>query len=456
MLAGPPAPLARVARARCPAELEAICEKAMAREKGARYATAAELGDELRAYLEGRVVRAHRTGALAELRKWVLRNRAVALSLVALSLVALSLVALTLVAIGFLVTLLVEQARERARLVPHADLDLAVRYLAGADELWPTVPQRVAACERWLAGARRLLEKRDEYARQLEALDANPRAVSDREASVGDLSAADCRMRRDTLRALVGGLDELAHADRHGRGVASVEWSLELARTVRRRSIDEHREVWERAVAEIADPAVCPLYRGLRIEPQLGLVPLWRDDASSLWEFAHLASGEAPARRADGTVELTERSAIVLVLVPGGEFRMGADALTRLPAGPSASDGRPPLALIRNSPVHSALSALPVGNSFVHSQTLGQPTIGTHAKGSSLSVKTGCGGPPPKRYCSIAIPSETSIASSDCQSSSARLPVPRAVPSPHGNRAGFPRKRTPNVQIASETSNSPS
>ena len=74
---GPPDPVH--ARATdIPAELVAICEKAMARNPRARYADMLELAEDLRAFLEHRVVQAYETGALAELRKWVRRNRRLA------------------------------------------------------------------------------------------------------------------------------------------------------------------------------------------------------------------------------------------------------------------------------------------------------------------------------------------------------------------------------------------
>ncbi|MFO0980782.1 MAG: serine/threonine-protein kinase [Planctomycetota bacterium] len=59
-------------------ELIAICERAMARTIAARYPTMGALANDLRAYLEGRVVRAYETGAVAEFRKWVKRNRGMA------------------------------------------------------------------------------------------------------------------------------------------------------------------------------------------------------------------------------------------------------------------------------------------------------------------------------------------------------------------------------------------
>jgi WD40 repeat protein/serine/threonine protein kinase len=73
VIAGPPTSVAQLApRAR--GELVAICQKAMARAPGDRYADMQEMAADLRAYLENRVVKAYQHGALAELKKWVKRN----------------------------------------------------------------------------------------------------------------------------------------------------------------------------------------------------------------------------------------------------------------------------------------------------------------------------------------------------------------------------------------------
>ncbi|MBK8978772.1 MAG: protein kinase [Planctomycetes bacterium] len=80
--ADPPEPLAAAAP-RAPAELVAICEQAMARAPEARYASVEALAADLRAYLDGRVVAAHDTGAVATLCKWVARNRGFAFSVAA-------------------------------------------------------------------------------------------------------------------------------------------------------------------------------------------------------------------------------------------------------------------------------------------------------------------------------------------------------------------------------------
>ena len=78
--AGPPPPIESVAP-RAPPELQAICSKAMQRDGRARYRDMREMAADLAAFLEGRVVRAHETGALAEARKWIRRNRGLAAAL---------------------------------------------------------------------------------------------------------------------------------------------------------------------------------------------------------------------------------------------------------------------------------------------------------------------------------------------------------------------------------------
>ena len=83
-------------------------------------------------------------------------------------------------------------------------------------------------------------------------------------------------------------------------------------------------------MASIRNREECPLYEGLEIEPQIGLVPLGRDPDSGLWEFAHVESGEIPERSSDGKLILREESALVLVLIPGGSFWMGAARPLRL------------------------------------------------------------------------------------------------------------------------------
>lgn len=88
LIAGPPTPVYQIDRA-VPAELIALCEKAMARDPKDRYADMSAMADDLRAFLERRVVRAYETGAVAEFRKWVARNKGTAAALAGLVLLIL-------------------------------------------------------------------------------------------------------------------------------------------------------------------------------------------------------------------------------------------------------------------------------------------------------------------------------------------------------------------------------
>src|SRR5262249_7264955 len=73
---------------------------------------------------------------------------------------------------------------------------------------------------------------------------------------------------------------------------------LELQRriAVAERSVrsPEAVQAWNEAIEAIAQS---PKYGGLRISPQLELLPIGPDQESGLWEFAHLGTGE-PAVRA--------------------------------------------------------------------------------------------------------------------------------------------------------------
>jgi WD40 repeat protein/serine/threonine protein kinase len=89
VLAGPPEPVERFVKD-APIELVAICEKAMTRELETRYAGMLDVAEDIQAFLENRVVRAHERGAAAEFRKWVSRNRPTALAVAGLVALAIA------------------------------------------------------------------------------------------------------------------------------------------------------------------------------------------------------------------------------------------------------------------------------------------------------------------------------------------------------------------------------
>ncbi len=103
---GPPTPIQHSER-NAPAALVAIVEKAMARDIEQRYRNMEELAGDLRAYVEGRVVKAHETGTWAETKQWVRRNRALTLAVCAAMLALIG---------GISFTLLEQRKTERANL----------------------------------------------------------------------------------------------------------------------------------------------------------------------------------------------------------------------------------------------------------------------------------------------------------------------------------------------------
>jgi formylglycine-generating enzyme required for sulfatase activity/serine/threonine protein kinase len=347
--AGSPEPLEQRAP-ESPAELIAICEKAMAREPKDRYASMQELADDLRAYLEGRVVRAYETGAVAEFKKWVVRNKALAVT---------TLVALLLILVGTTTASLVlanknEElglanvaskkselratqnaaiAEERAtRILRLSDIKRLQDLTRQADTLWPAHPENAPALETWTRQAKDLLTRLPEHRAALEELRQRALPPTAAEApgegearKSWEFSATEDRWQHDTQAELVANLE--AFADPKTGLLGEVERRLDFARTVGERTVDgpQARALWSVGAAAIGTSA---RYGGLVVHPQIGLLPLGQDPHSGLWEFAHLQTGTPPVRDPQtGELALTEDSGLVFVLIPGGTFSMGAQGI---------------------------------------------------------------------------------------------------------------------------------
>ncbi len=316
---GPPTKLAELAP-EAPAELVAICEKAMARSIEARYPSMRRLADDLRNYLEGRVVEAHATGPLVELKKWVLRNRGISASIGAALLVIAALVVLFVMRLDRERDVAIAEKENVLRL---ADMKKLEELRAEADELWPADEAHVPALLAWIDRADDLLGRREQHERTLAELRASGSADASGRVTFDD---DERQWWHDTLAGFVAELGAFAGDGARGTTRGALARRLEFARTLRARSIDEHRMDWQRTILEISDPERCPAYGGLVIAPQLGLVPLGRDRASGLHEFAHLASGAPALRDADGKLAIGDETGVVLVLLPGGTFAEGAQS----------------------------------------------------------------------------------------------------------------------------------
>jgi len=382
----PPLPLAKVAPG-APPELVAICELAMRRDPKARYASMQALADELRAYLENRVVHAHKTGPVVELRKWIARNRGAAAGLALALLVSLG---------GVLVWALKEAQRAEVEHFRHVLL-AAPELISRAQSLGPVDPASLPLMQAWLEETEQLLESRERYERELAAmradaersgrarrseLEPDPEALfawnnakawvaelersfsealaeaSAPEASEREIEALSSaervlpaeiawwsqraallapaaaqrvgwqyddaqRQRRDAQIAQLVGELDLLAA----RTLPEVRARAEQARTLRQLTLDEPAAAaaWNQARESILDPAQCPPYAGkLELAPQLGLLPLGRSAHSGLWEFWVVQSGERPLGDGRGGWIVGADTGIVLVLIPGGRVVLGA------------------------------------------------------------------------------------------------------------------------------------
>ena len=339
--AGSPQSLARIPSA-VDAELQAIAERAMARDPSQRYGDMAALAADLRAYAEGRVVQAHATGAWVEFRKWVGRNRATATALLLLcSSLALGLLASA--ALFLRAQHSEELARlEKERVLRLSDLKRHEDLTAAAEHLWPAHPENERALRDWLAQARELVSRLPVHRETLAAL---------RESAVpsGDtwsFANTEDQWHHDNLAELVAAVDRLAGP---AGTLHDIEQRLEFAMTVVANSTQgpQAADAWARAVAAIADEDASPAYGGLVLQPQLGLLPIGRDPDSGLWEFAHLQTGEPAARGADGRLSVAPNTGLVFALLPAGTVVVGAQATD--PQGANYSPG----AFDNERPVHA-------------------------------------------------------------------------------------------------------
>ncbi|MHC4780819.1 MAG: serine/threonine protein kinase, partial [Planctomycetota bacterium] len=136
-----PPPTERAPHRKIPAELEAICLKALARSRGDRYGSVEALIEDVRAYLEHRRVSAHAYGPLEGLSRWVQRHPAGSLA----SGVALILI---LLGGGISATLLALAESNAARAREEEALKREAQALAESESLRATDAERREATEK--------------------------------------------------------------------------------------------------------------------------------------------------------------------------------------------------------------------------------------------------------------------------------------------------------------------
>ncbi|MGE0141906.1 MAG: bifunctional serine/threonine-protein kinase/formylglycine-generating enzyme family protein [Planctomycetota bacterium] len=282
-------------------DLDWICLKALEKEPARRYASASELAADLRRHLADEPVLAGPPSALYRARKFVRRNRGSVLAGAAI------LAALVLGVVGLLSGRLeAEQTAEEMRRL--ADAYRLTQLAVESDRLWPPHPDTIVALDalrRFVSSERATAAARGGFTANEDRSSLEP--VSDRIAEL-DL---------DRIRA------ELLDADTPN---ARFGWSLAKRRSAAQRLADGFQPGGAFTVAwDAALPRIRERYGLPDLTPQMGLVPLGVDPKSKLEEFAHVLSGELPQRAtpADRIVPFVGMC-IVMVLVPRGDFLMGA------------------------------------------------------------------------------------------------------------------------------------
>jgi len=257
-----------------PTDLVAIIEKALAKEPDERYRSARDLADDLERFRRGRTVEARPAGPWLRLSRWRKRNPRVAGVLVAVCVVLVIAVIVT----GLLLAKARTTLEETAQLADR----MLIPYLENVaqEKNWPYDLEGVRGMDRWLAEAEPICNRRE--GERMEGLAPFRELVK------------KIRDRRKTAAGL------------------------------HHRTVDAHREAWRATINAIADANANPLYRGLKISPQRGLVPLGPDPDSKLFEFVHVLTGKIPERDdKTGRLRVTEETGLVLVLLPGGIATMG-------------------------------------------------------------------------------------------------------------------------------------
>lgn len=364
------------------ADLAAVVRKALARAPEHRYASIGDFAADLRAVLAGQPTLVRPPGPLARTAAW-LRRKPWRLTTVAVASGALA--ALLVLDRQQREALAGERTRAESALERRQRLSLVVRLdraEARAASFLGIDPAECPRIEAWLRDEAEPLaaelpplqglldELRQQALPPSEADVAADRArigydapiqqadreIAFREAAIraGEGKVADHEKRLAALRVTRAELDVRLAANRSWRlptdeqqflhdqiaalvtrlaafcrGPASrTEWlRTRIAATAayHRRSVVDAAARWQQAARAVAAD---PRFQGLQLQPRCDLLPLRADPASGLWEFVHLASGtpdhEVPEPGADGRYALGDDHGLVVVLLPGGTFTMGA------------------------------------------------------------------------------------------------------------------------------------
>jgi formylglycine-generating enzyme required for sulfatase activity len=268
-------------------ELDWVTMKALARDRQMRYPTVRELGRDIERYLQHRPVEAGPPSAWYVLRKWVQRHAGAVAAVGVVGCLAAGWATMSVVDAAEKSRLTRAAARARQPLVAAGLLEARTRFGLATHR---------AEVERWLSQARDLLAAEDALRTW------KPGQPNDEVESGMRFALPALREAEQEVLQLVSDLQWLAEQD----ALAADAWR-------------------DCSAAICADAG----YSIGVLPQQRGLVPLGKDPDSGLFEFELLdpRCREEPHRRvhrqADGRLTLSMFSNVIMVLLPGGPFRMG-------------------------------------------------------------------------------------------------------------------------------------
>jgi formylglycine-generating enzyme required for sulfatase activity/predicted Ser/Thr protein kinase len=322
-------------------DVETIVQAALTKEKDRRYQSALDLAGDLRRYLKSEPILARPSSAVYQLRKFATRNKVLVGSVVTI----IVTLATGLTVAGFALrkeSVAREEADEalqvsRERLADFtrlADVKRLQDLQSTARTLWPVHPDRVEDIQSWLQAAHDLARRLPVHQSSLLKLREGA-ATSDPGSERWTFERMEDDWMHEQLNSLVADLQVFTGSDPRRVTMGEMEQRLAAASTILQRSIMDHGALWEEAITDIT---LGVHYDGLEIEPQVGLVPIGTDAISGLWEFWHVESGTRPVYDRDSErLLITGDTGIVLVLLPGGTFWMGAQRED--PQGPNYDPG---------------------------------------------------------------------------------------------------------------------
>ncbi len=286
--------------------LDVVIATALAPDLRLRYRTALDLADDLRRVCEFEPVHAKPAGPLVRLFSWARREPGMAAASSALIVV----LAAGLCSFAYMNARQAQTIEERDQV---ADIRHVRDLLDREVRLWPVGPALVEPCDQWLreADAKLARQTLHESARSRLRDGAIPDGPESRHYALETDAYFD-----DVLSELLAGLGRLR--DRR----AMVAERRQRASTLQERTLrHDAASDWARCIQAIR---TSPKYHGLEVRPQLGLIPLGLNESTGLYEFWHVESGARPPFDPQRGGVAALGAGIVLVLLPGGNFELGA------------------------------------------------------------------------------------------------------------------------------------